>query len=81
MNCLSVFDESSNGLRIYLLELGKKVVLIDGSGQKMEIAVENPETISFKIDKDGDGEFSDSETTIEKVEDFFDELNSEINSN
>jgi hypothetical protein len=56
------------------------IKLTDGSGQKMEIAVASANEVAFKIDENGDGEFSDSEITIENVEDFFNELSSELDS-
>ena len=53
------------------------IKLTDGSGQKMEVSVASKDKLAFKIDEDGDGEFSDGETTIENIEDFFDELSKE----
>ncbi len=64
----------SNGLKSGTIKLE------DGSERKMEIAVATPETISFKIDEDDDGKFSENEITTENIEDFFNELSSEIDT-
>lgn len=56
------------------------IKLTDGSGQKMEMEVASKDILKFKIDEDRDGKFSDSEITEENVEDFFNELGSEIDS-
>ncbi len=49
---------------------GGVIKLLDGAGNKVEIAVVSKDELAFKIDENGDGQFSEDETLIESTKDF-----------
>lgn len=54
------------------------IKLLDGAGHKMEIAVVSKNELSFRVDENGDGTFSENETFKESVEDLFNFVDDEI---